>query len=304
VLYFLDPVAKSLLQAADLGESFEPLLANTLQHLYPSIDPRNLPLQTLRPMARSVQSVLDSLIALELVMEADRQYSLTPKGRDLFQSTQREEAEFRERIWPPLSTRPQCRPGSCVLPIGATDDNASEEPGGKPCHFSIGTDNIYLGECQVGEFITAGFRFRGVDIPARTRVHHAFLQFVSDGPYSNNLNLAIHAEASADSQSFSPSSRPSDRPLTTTYMPWRVPRFEAWSLGQIHSSPDVSAVIQEVLDRPDWTQGNALAIIIRSIAGGDEAAHRRLVGFRRAQANSILQPPRLVIDFAPPDAFA
>lgn len=68
----------------------------------------------------------------------------------------------------------------------------------------------------------------------------------------------------------------------------------SWLTGQFNASPDISAVVQEIIDRGGWSSGNALTILWdedNSPANTDLQAD----DFDAASANA----PTLDIDFSP-----
>ena len=71
----------------------------------------------------------------------------------------------------------------------------------------------------------------------------------------------IHAEASDNSPVFSYSSTPKIgiRPRTINAINWDI---FSWPLNTWQTGPDISGVIQEVVDRPGWVIDNSLSILI------------------------------------------
>ena len=51
----------------------------------------------------------------------------------------------------------------------------------------------------------------------------------------------------------------SSRALTTASTAWTP---STWSSGSDYNSPDISAVVQEIVNQGAWASGNSLAIII------------------------------------------
>jgi hypothetical protein len=66
------------------------------------------------------------------------------------------------------------------------------------------------------------------------------------------------------------------------------------------ASPDISQVIQEVVDRPDWDAGNAIALVLWS----QNIPHSELqiLGYDNAPAAAASMAPVLSISYAPNDA--
>jgi hypothetical protein len=62
--------------------------------------------------------------------------------------------------------------------------------------------------------------------------------------------------------------------------------------------------VNEIVARPDWTEGHALALLIKNSEpgipnSGDPAGrHRRVIGYERAQNSTSLATARLVVTYA------
>ena len=48
-----------------------------------------------------------------------------------------------------------------------------------------------------------------------------------------------------------------------TNVDWNLTGSDSWSQYQIYSTPDISSVIQEIIDRDGWQINNDINIIIR-----------------------------------------
>ena len=114
---------------------------------------------------------------------------------------------------------------------------------------------------------TVGMRFRTIDIPPGATIVNAYLQFtVVTGtlPSANTADLTIRGEAVDNAVIFDvTASSISSRPKTTASVAWQPPNWltEAES-GPAQMSTDISAVIQEIINRPGWSSGNSLALFI------------------------------------------
>jgi PKD repeat protein len=163
--------------------------------------------------------------------------------------------------------------------IGQDSDDAGTDPG---CGYWPLRNEIYFGRCANGEGITSGFRFTDVTIPRGAQILSAYLEFSVDGLYENELDVAFRGEATADAQSFSDSDKPSDRTLTGASAMWEISASDVWNLGQTRQSPDLTAVVQEIVNLPAWSSGNALAIITENGDPGlDPGEHRRVLAYER-----------------------
>ena len=166
-----------------------------------------------------------------------------------------------------------------------------------------------------------GLRFPGVAVPPRARVTRAYLQFQADETQSEATSLVIQGQASDNAGTFSVNGYDlSDRARTEASVFWSVPVWELiGEAGEPQQSPDLSSLVQEIVNRPGWESGNAVALVITGTGrrtavayDRDPATAARLhVEFgrfdapmptrgsaARAEEQPLLEVPR--IEFAPP----
>jgi cysteine-rich repeat protein len=113
---------------------------------------------------------------------------------------------------------------------------------------------------------SSGMRFTNVAIPQGALVSRASLE-VSTRLYGGNpvddANVEIYAEDVDNADAFSSSGNFAARVQTTASVSWVQKDMGA---GPIRS-PDISAVIQEVVNRPGWQSGNDLVILVKGHSG-------------------------------------
>jgi len=172
-------------------------------------------------------------------------------------------------------------PGVAIsVPLISGNDDAGVE---LDCMYAVDWHEIYFGRCTDGRSILSGFRFQNVPITRGVVISEAYLEITVDGTYANDIAVELLGEASASSAPFSDTYTPADRPLTAASANWNISASDVWSVGQSRRSPNLAAVVQEIIDLPDWGSGNALTIIARAnpaIAGN---AHRRMFAWEREQ---------------------
>ena len=87
--------------------------------------------------------------------------------------------------------------------------------------------------------------------------------------------------------------------MTDAFVDWM------WSYysGTPCLSPDLSQVIQEIVDRPDWTSGNAIAMVLWSQS--IPSSELQIISYDNSPATAALTAPILSISYAPndPNAF-
>ena len=107
-----------------------------------------------------------------------------------------------------------------------------------------------------------GIRFQQVAIPPGANIIAAMLEFHSRRDHDEPTSLAIHGVAADHAPAFGMEPfAVSALPQTTAAVTWD--NVVPWlTLGYPEPSPDVSAILQEIVDRPGWRSGNAVSFII------------------------------------------
>jgi PKD repeat protein len=140
-----------------------------------------------------------------------------------------------------------------------------------------------------------GVRFQNIAIPQGAIITNAYIQFRGDeaDAFSSQLNIYIAGEATDNSSTFNTTTNNiSSRPLTTSQYTWADGSVPGWAVGVLYNTPNISAVVQEIINRPGWAAGNAMSYIFWSDLGesSERVADSYEGGF----------PPRLIIDYVLP----
>jgi len=104
-----------------------------------------------------------------------------------------------------------------------------------------------------------GLRFTGVHIPRGAKINRAYLTLVASDTLTGTCIATIQGEASDNPSTFSTYSDYANRPRTNAYVQWSMPNTTE---GTAYNSPDISNIIQEIVNRAGWQPGNALVIFI------------------------------------------
>ena len=128
-----------------------------------------------------------------------------------------------------------------------------------------------------------------VSVPAGATIRGAWLQFTCDARDTGLAELEIRAQASDDAPPISAAAGDlSQRPRTLASSMWRPePWLYPGACGALQRTSDLSAILQEVVDRPGWQAGNDVLLLI------DGFGQRRPRAFR----NGELDQPYLVVDY-------
>ena len=159
---------------------------------------------------------------------------------------------------------------SLDLRIAAGLDDAEEEAAGGG--MDRGSSDLELGHegaASATSLQIVALRFPGVGIPKGSAITKAYVQFAVDDKdndyHALPVSLLIGGELSPDPVDFG-SSNPniSSRPATTASVVWDVP---VWGVFQGASwpqrTPDLSHVLQEIINQDAWVVGNAAVLIFK-----------------------------------------
>ena len=157
--------------------------------------------------------------------------------------------------------------------------------------------------------LLVGLRFADIRIPRGTPIQAAYLQFTAGPPRTEPTDLTLHAELAGDAVAFTDVRQNiSVRQRTAASVNWSPEPWEVasrWPGARVpdaayessvrQRTPDLAALIQEVVDRPDWHDGNAVVLLIsgsgQRIAWSYGAARQEL---------RLERAPRLYIELAEP----
>jgi hypothetical protein len=143
------------------------------------------------------------------------------------------------------------------IPVVASTDDAEQKAGSTFSTTSPDLDLVFETTFQ-----TIGLRFVGIDIPNGVVVTNAYIQFTADESRSGPTRIRVRAEASDNAQSFSTSSDVISRPRSDNEVLWYPPNWEAvGDAGSDQRTSDLSVLVQEIVNRPGWQQGNAIVIL-------------------------------------------
>lgn len=170
------------------------------------------------------------------------------------------------------------------LQVSASADDAQGEQ--DVSTFSFATSNVNASSVAVsGDRSGVGLRFQNVAVPQGAVVLSATLRVYVTDTTRDDPNLAIYAEDTDDAAAFANSSgaRVWDRTATTAYVDWIATGLAAGS-GGYKTAPDLTAPVQEVINRAGWSSGNDLALLLLPYTGAGETL--RFHAYDLAAANA------------------
>ena len=155
-----------------------------------------------------------------------------------------------------------------VFPVRASADDA--EQGARST--SLDSSDLELLYDKARQ--TIGLRFPGVTVPPGASITRAYVQFTADKSTSTAVTMTVHGQAADNATTFtSGSTAVSGRPATLASVTWQPGAWTSGTRGPAQQTPDLSAVVQEIVDRAGWASGNAIAVIL----SGPGTTYRRAV---------------------------
>lgn len=148
----------------------------------------------------------------------------------------------------------------------------------------LGSSDVEIGQRTDGQNCEqlVGLHFTDIDIANSASISHAFLTFDVDerngrchedvdlqtecAAASAAVTLKVTAVASDDaSRIVAHRENLSNRPRTRAEVAWSP---DPWTTEHaLKRTPDISSVLQEVVDRPGWREGGAILLIVEKVAG-------------------------------------
>jgi hypothetical protein len=142
--------------------------------------------------------------------------------------------------------------------IAAANDDVEEFANG---FMYLHSSDLELVEDDTNQHV--GMRWIGVGIPRGASITSAWIQFTAKSSGSTPTHLELFGLATDNAPAFTTTTADlSGRALTTADADWIPPAWVAGAAGADQRSPDLSAVIQAIVNRPGWNSGNALGIAV------------------------------------------
>ena len=177
--------------------------------------------------------------------------------------------------------------------VGASNDDAEERiSDGDMYRDSTDLETSY--DDYHGGLQIVGMRFRNVAIPQGATISSAYIEFETDETDSGTTSLQIYGEDSDTTNEFASNGGDiSSRTSTSATVNWNP---SAWnSVNQIHQTPDIGTIIKEIVDRPGWSSGNNLIIMIGPGAGCTNSNCERTAESWDGDSSAA---PLLVVDYS------
>lgn len=147
-------------------------------------------------------------------------------------------------------------------------DDAEEDTGAGSVLYHNHSDLDLGGFSVASNDSIVGIRIQNVEIPQGATILNAYLEFNAIASNAETTNLLIEGEASDDAAPFSTVADDlKGRTATTATVAWD--NVQAWTQGQYYPSADISAILQEIVNRAGWSSGNSMVFRITGSGGTD-----------------------------------
>lgn len=172
--------------------------------------------------------------------------------------------------------------------IGASSDDVEQFPNGYPMRTST---DLELVDADEGAGQTVGLRFAGIGLPRGVTVTDAWVQFTVDEAQDDPTSLTIAGQAADSAATFSTTTNDvTSRPHTTATVAWQPDPWSGVGTATPASrTPDLTPLVQELVDRTGWSSSSALALVISG------TGHRTAIAYDHTPALA----PRLHVTYTP-----
>ncbi|MFW5443501.1 MAG: Ig-like domain-containing protein, partial [Methylococcaceae bacterium] len=150
--------------------------------------------------------------------------------------------------------------GVLWIPVITGSDDAEEDTNSGSVNTSSSDLEMILDRTKVQ---IVGVRFQNINIPDEALITEAYIQYQVDEDTSEQTDLIVHGELSSNAATYNNvNSNISVRATTSKSVTWPVP---AWNTrgqaGPDQRTPDISEIVQEIIDQIGWVSGNSIAFI-------------------------------------------
>lgn len=183
---------------------------------------------------------------------------------------------------------------SLRIPLTAEEDDVEEvavdfgEPVGT---MDLASSDLEIGEISSGQgLMNIGLRFNDVTLPEGAQIIEAYVQFNTDDDGADEVEMTIYGENVANAAPYTETLGDlSARTLTNANEVWNIaPWVTPGDRGEAQKTVNISSIIQEIIDRDDWTSGNSINVIMKNT--GVSAGATLSSGGREAENYSSSNP--------------
>ena len=150
-----------------------------------------------------------------------------------------------------------------VVTLLLSSDDCEQENDEIDTPYDDDLDAGWEGAPEDQNVLTTGLRFRDINIPQGAGIDSAFVEVYShEGKTTEDVaEILIWGEATDNAETFNETDLITDRTPTETQIEWMVDT--EWIIWQPYKTIDIGPIIQEIVNRPGWSEGNALALVFQ-----------------------------------------
>ena len=175
----------------------------------------------------------------------------------------------------------------------SSDNDDAEELISDGDMYRDSTDLEFGYDDYAGGLQIVGMRFKSVGLPKGAIITSAYIEFETDETDSGTTTLIIVGEDGDSPKEFKNGKKNiSKRTKTSASVNWAPP---AWnSTNELHQTPDISTIIQEIVDRAGWAANNNLVLIVEPGTGCTSINCQRTAESHDGESSSA---PQLVVNY-------
>ncbi len=148
--------------------------------------------------------------------------------------------------------------------VSTSSDDAYQNTNGSMS--SLTSTDIRIG----GVVGASGVRFSGLNVPQGATITEAYIQFSADSSSttSGSAVVTVRGEASNDAATFTTTNNNiTSRATTASSVSWTIPTWATNNeRGVNQRTPSLNSVVQEIVNRPGWANGNAMVFTLTAPA--------------------------------------
>lgn len=156
-----------------------------------------------------------------------------------------------------------------IFYIADGNDDVNENHGEVPV---FNQEYLKLGRTSNNLMLRIGLRYQNVTIPKGSEILSAYIQFTSYLASDDSVEMRIFGEKSPSAAPFENiESEVYHRPVTDEVVMWETQNWQDFIPGPDQRTPDLSAIVQEIIDQDGWVSGNAMHIKMYKYSFGPDS---------------------------------
>jgi hypothetical protein len=132
---------------------------------------------------------------------------------------------------------------------------------------------VTIGTGGTGNNNNGFFLFKSINVPKNATIISAKIRYRSSAALSGvTCSTRIYFDAADNPSTISSVSDYTGRTKTSQYVDWTIP---AWSADTWYDSPNISSIVQEIVNRTGWASGNNM-LVLHTNNGASTSAYRQV----------------------------